>query len=297
MHQLRNISDEDHAHQQSNRVSTMKTIRNLIYVIPGTRTCYRWVYRKLRAALRPWDEHRSAKALMRLGNEGRLLEDLSDEQRAYWERRIESAVSDPNNGYIPRHPMAGRIVGRWLVMHNGLRVDPLGHYGRPMLQLMIRNGGVHEPEEERAFQYVLEELPDQPVMIELGCYWAFYSMWFLQKNRTGRTFLIEPFPYCLESGKKNFRTNGFVGDFTLAGVGKLDVQGVPSVRLDDFARSRGLSHIDILHSDIQGAEYDMLLGASELLTNQRISFLFISTHSDDIHRQCSRLLMELLLRI
>jgi hypothetical protein len=262
------------------------TLRDLIYAIPGAKVSYRWMYRQVKAVFHIRDEFAAARALMRMGDEGRLLDGLSNEEQAYWRRRTEKVLSDPSNQHIRRHLKAGRIAGRWLVMHNGLRVDPLGHYGKPMLEVMVRNRGVHEPEEERAFQYVLADLPDKPVMIELGSYWAFYSMWFLKKTRKGRAFLVEPFSLHIESGKKNFRRNGCVGDFTIGCIGKLDAPGVPSIRIDEFAGSRGLSNIDILHSDIQGAEHEMLLTAPELLAKQRISFLFISTHRNDIHRDC-----------
>jgi hypothetical protein len=267
-------------------------IRDRIYSIPGTQQSYRWAYRKAKAAQRRWKELKAARKLMRLGDEGKLLDGLPADQRSHWQGRVKSVVNDPNNAFIPRHSKAGRIVGRSLVMHNGLRVDPLGHYGKPMLEIMIRNRGVHEPEEERAFQYVLEALPARPVMIELGCYWAFYSMWFLKKARRGRAFLIEPIAGKMETGKKNFRANRLAGDFTRGYVGKLDVEGAGPICLDEFAENRGLSDIHILHSDIEGAEYDMLLTAPELLLKQKISFLFISTHANNIHRKCSRLLEE-----
>jgi hypothetical protein len=43
--------------------------------------------------------------------------------------------------------------------------------------------------------------------------------------------------------------------------------------------------IDLLHADVQGAEFDMLIGADRALRNHRIGYLFISTH-DCEHERC-----------
>jgi hypothetical protein len=45
-------------------------------------------------------------------------------------------------------------------------------------------------------------------------------------------------------------------------------------------------NLTLLHSDIQGAEYDMLLGAENTLKNRRVDYIFISTHNDRVHKSC-----------
>ena len=53
--------------------------------------------------------------------------------------------------------------------------------------------GHHEPQEEFAFFQVLEQLRRNPSpwgnprMIELGSFWAYYSMWFLKEFRKNFT--------------------------------------------------------------------------------------------------------------
>ena len=42
----------------------------------------------------------------------------------------------------------------------------------------------------------------------------------------------------------------------------------------------------LLHSDIQGYELEMLSGASNSLAAGKINYIFISTHSDELHEQC-----------
>ena len=61
----------------------------------------------------------------------------------------------------------------------------------------------------------------------------------------------------------------------------------------DFMKSKNIDHIDILHSDIQGYEFEMLsdiISKSNLLKENKIKYLFISTHSDKIHYDCIDLL-------
>ena len=42
----------------------------------------------------------------------------------------------------------------------------------------------------------------------------------------------------------------------------------------------------MLHSDIQGFEYDMLLGATKTITHKKIGYIFISTHGNKVHNDC-----------
>jgi hypothetical protein len=56
--------------------------------------------------------------------------------------------------------------------------------------------------------------------------------------------------------------------------------------------AKGIERVTLLHSDIQGFEYDMLRGCGDLVDNRKISFLFISTHSLKVHFQCRRYVVE-----
>ena len=50
---------------------------------------------------------------------------------------------------------------------------------------------------------------------------------------------------------------------------------VPTKTLDGFAREHSVSRIDILKMDVQGGEYDVLKGASELLNRQAIGLIYM----------------------
>ena len=180
-------------------------------------------------------------------------------------------------------------------MHNGLKVLVGSFYGEETKVLFSKTKGVHEPQEERIFGSVLKLIKPGSVMVELGAYWGFYSMWFCKEVARARPFLIEPIASHLEFGRKNFSLNGFRGDFTQAYVGRassLSQDGSQVICVDDFAREKGIEQIAILHSDIQGFESDMLRGAEKMIREGRIDYYFISTHSENLHADCEAYLRQ-----
>lgn len=210
-----------------------------------------------------------------------------------WEIRIADVCASPDNIHIPRHPKAGNLEGSTITMHNGLKVHALSYYGEGILNMLIANRGVHEPQEERAFMDILPHMPKGAVILELGAYWGFYSMWFASSVPEARCFLVEPDPRNLTAGKANFRLNGLTGHFTCAAVGNPKSTGLKAVRMTDvpsFCANHGIKHLNLLHSDIQGAEIDMLEGARKMLAERRIGYLFISTHGQHNHDGCLALL-------
>ena len=61
------------------------------------------------------------------------------------------------------------------------------------------------------------------------------------------------------------------------GRGLLDTTSqfeVSTTTVDIFCLEAGISHIDILKMDVQGAEFSVLVGAKDMLTNQRISIIY-----------------------
>jgi FkbM family methyltransferase len=162
--------------------------------------------------------------------------------------------------------------------------------------------GVHEPQEEFAYSKVLEHLktnlksnPSELVCVELGSYWAYYSMWFLREFPTARAICIEPDPHNLDLGKRNFALNEMVGEFAQLCISAKDgglttfitekskekIQ-VPQVNLRGIYERFGLNQIDMLLVDIQGAEEVLLAESLSLLRQKKIKFLIISTHEESI---------------
>jgi len=212
-----------------------------------------------------------------------------------WDQRVKLACRAPDNDLIPRVVNAGLILQGKQIMHNGLRINAGSYYGFEEAILIYKNRGVHEPLEELVFQEVLPSIKPGSVMIELGAFWSFYSMWFNKIVHNARNFMLEPDSFNLESGRHNFRLNGMSGEFRHCGVGEESgtmTSGVPIISIDDFVKDEGIEHVHLLHADIQGHEVAMLRGAASLFANQSVNWLFVSTHSENLHEDIFALLDE-----
>jgi hypothetical protein len=174
------------------------------------------------------------------------------------------------------------------VMHNGLKIHLGSYYGPEVAQQLYANKGVHEPQEEYVFQEVLKEIKPGSTMIELGAFWSFYSMWFNSVISNAHNFMVEPDDFNLGCGKRNFKLNKMFGDFTQAFVGSKNSfsEGIHTIGIDDFCKEKNIGFIDILHCDIQGFEFDMLLGCTRMIEKDAIGYFFISTHSNEVHNKC-----------
>ena len=204
-----------------------------------------------------------------------------------WRLRINDVLSCQDNAFIPRVSNAGVVEKYYITMHNGVKVCANGYYGSGILNMLIENRGVHEPQEERAFGNIIPLLPEYPVMLELGAYWGFYSLSLLQARPKANCFLVEPDIVNMASGKLNFRLNHRKGHFTLSEVSdRLDLKE-NYISVDSFCEQNFINHVHILHSDIQGYELPMLKGAKTMLSTHRIDYVFISTHSNDLHTACT----------
>ena len=213
--------------------------------------------------------------------------------RGEWIRRISDVLQCEDRKFIVSLPMAGKIEGGHLIMHNGIRIKPLSYYGFPMLRMFKLSKGVHEPQEERVFQEVLKVMPPGATMLELGSYWAFYSMWFQKTVSDARSFMVEPEEAGLKSGKENFEINGLKGDFTRAFIGNEYKESSPPILTVDWILSqKNIPFLDLLHSDIQGFELQMLEGASNSFLQGKVGYVFISTHSNQVHDACENKLKD-----
>ncbi len=207
-----------------------------------------------------------------------------------WTKRMKEVVLCADNNHIYRVSNAGLIQGNTQVLHNGLNVQLGSYYGYGYTHLLEQNKGVHEPQEERVFQEVLKFMPEGATMMELGSFWAFYSMWFQQKVKNALSYMVEPEYLNMTKGKTNFKLNRFRGTFIQAFAGKkpsVNSGQPPTITIDNFLHQNKIAKLNILHSDIQGEELNMLKGSVNALSSGAIDFLFISTHSDDLHEHCA----------
>jgi FkbM family methyltransferase len=214
------------------------------------------------------------------------------------EERVQMGTRCRDMDGIPRVSEAGKVQTmpdqtRVQVMHNGIRVLADGYYGQWMTRLIELCGGVHEPQEERVFYEVMPRLPygTDATMIELGGFWSYYSLWFLASGKNRRAIVVEPDPKHLAVGRTNAQLNqlnpvfisGFVSGtsfpylvpFNTEESGKVNLRRFTVVQLMEIHK---LSQLNVLHLDIQGAEFDVLTSCQDLLKAGQIQFLFVSTH-------------------
>lgn len=234
-------------------------------------------------------------------------------QTLAWER-VEMTVSCRDTDWIPKVRGAGGVVAGpdgslCQIMHNGLRVAAGAYHGEWMSEIIRRLRGHHEPQEEVLFNAVLpliESADAAPVMLELGSFWAYYSLWFRSFYGRGRSILVEPDPGNLGVGETNFKLNGFCGESLLAAVGAHNgsaefscesdgaVRSLKTVSVDGLVRDLSIERIHLLHADIQAAELAMLEGAAETIKRGKLDWLFLSTHHYSIsgdpltHQDCLR---------
>jgi hypothetical protein len=208
--------------------------------------------------------------------------------------------------HLPRHPKAGLIEiddagNRFQYMFNGVKVL-YGTYHSPWMNEIITNlRGHHEPQEEIAFHVLLSTLPDTARMVELGANWAYYSIWFNKVIRSPYNLCLEPIEENAKHGLRNISLNqcvnidyvqGFIGLQTSPGVDFINWDGSVIVlnryTLNDLIQVKG-GYFDIVHSDIQGGELDMLISAGSVL--DKVGYFVISTHNDK-HTQCRDFLIK-----
>ena len=206
--------------------------------------------------------------------------------------RIDDVVSSPDNAFIKRVPDAGVIKDFHITMHNGVKVCANGYYGSDILNMLIENKGVHEPQEERSFETIIRCLPEECTMLELGAYWGFYSLSLLEVQPKAICHLVEPNLENLTSGKINFELNGRKGHFLLAMVDEHPAVKPCVISVDSYCEEKSIDHLHVLHADIQGAELAMLKGAKDMLARHQVDYVFISTHSNELHETCSAELVK-----
>ena len=195
---------------------------------------------------------------------------------------------------IPKVANAGKICvednKKIQYMFNGIKIYYDSYHSPWMNEIISNLNGHHEPQEELCFYHIVNLLDNDSNMLELGCAWAYYSMFFKNKCKDGINICIEPNSKKLEKGISNIKLNnfdmnkfifmnGFIGkNFkstdTFIDWHKTEMT-IPQYNIEKIVRDANI-FFDIIHSDIQGRELDMLIGSINVLNN--IGFFVISTH-------------------
>jgi FkbM family methyltransferase len=139
-------------------------------------------------------------------------------------------------------------------------------------------------------------------MIELGSYWAYYSMWAQAARKRVRSILVEPVDSRMEIGKATLKLNGMNAEFLRAYTGAsslpshtvhmegTSLSGIEWLSLDDIVVGCGVPFARIVHVDVQGAEVDVLRGSKLAIDEKKLGYVFLSTHSRSLHYECLNML-------
>jgi FkbM family methyltransferase len=169
--------------------------------------------------------------------------------------------------------------------------------------------GTYELDKLKRFE---KEIKTEMVVYDVGAnvgYYIFPSS--VLTGSTGKVFAFEPVPRNVNYLKSHIALNALsnvmviekaVSDkikkqkFSLSSnpsMGHLSDKGeieVETISLDEFIK-QGNPAPDIIKMDIEGAEFDALLGAKELLKNKK-PVIFLATHSNELRVKCLKLLAE-----
>ena len=224
--------------------------------------------------------------------------------------RIEMTVRCRDSLDIPKVEGAGDIFEdgdiSYQLMHNGLKVVKDGYYGAWMSELINQLKGHHEPQEEKVFDEICKKTSTDGLMLEIGCFWAYYSLWYLKDNPNRSAVGLEPDTLHMQIGQKNALLNrmdkqinilnGVASETPKDSVKITTETGEDLVlkgyTIKDLMNYANKDVVEIVHCDAQGAETFIVDQIIELGKNQMLRFCIISTHSYEItgdpltHQKC-----------
>lgn len=226
--------------------------------------------------------------------------------------RIEMTLACRDSDSIPKVEHAGQVFEEngsdYQLMHNGVKVLHGGYYGAWMSEIIQGLNGHHEPQEERVFHEIVKRAADDGLMIELGCFWAYYSLWFLKDHPHRKAIGLEPDATHLLTAQKNSGINGLNEQISfvhgLSSVNSTELMHIKTesgqqlklsgYTLADLLAKAQRTEIEIAHCDAQGAESHVVDQMIELGKQGQLRFAIISTHAYEItgdpltHQTCLR---------
>lgn len=179
-------------------------------------------------------------------------------------------------------------------------------------------------EEYEIFTETLKNIKgkENPVMVEIGSWWGFWSLSFRKKFPKGKNYLIELGKRHLCVGLRNFQLNNFSethywGGFYLKNSNTaINIKGNydfdyneneyfdksvignkvgPELEFIDIYSIEHIDEIDLLHMDIQGSELPIIENLkSEFpwILKDKIKNIIVATHSLEIHNKLEKIFNE-----
>ena len=149
--------------------------------------------------------------------------------------------------------------------------------------------------ESEDIRSVLNLLPPNPVVIDVGANFGIYSVLIASSSGDCQVHAFEPVPQTVallqsnadrngvsgriiinnmavgsEPGNMLITTDRYAGNYLLAHNNyDGNVREVSVIRLDDYVAQKGLQRIDFIKCDVEGAELLVMKGAGHVLANMR----------------------------
>lgn len=146
--------------------------------------------------------------------------------------------------------------------------------------------------EERArFETVCNNIFNPaPTMVELGCFWALWTIIFGKRFPNASLIVLEANSDKLAVGLTNLAMNGLAATAHFNAVNSETSLSRPefgdlvqNITLDDLFRLNRLRDIDLLHLDIQGSELGLHMNIFKAMQSGLIHNVIMATHSESIH--------------
>lgn len=171
--------------------------------------------------------------------------------------------------------------------------------------------GSYESEQVKIFK---KEIKKDDVFFDIGANVGFYSLLGAEiVGSSGKVFAFEPLPENFKYLKKHIEINNYkniysfevaisnkVGIAFFGGVinrsqGHLVESGslkVETISIDEWVKENKLLAPTVIKIDVEGAEMAVLNGAKNTIANNH-PVLFLSTHSEELHKNCCDFLTSL----
>jgi len=177
---------------------------------------------------------------------------------------------------------------RWIVYG-----DYEGGVGLSFAKHALQNGGVFVDSGSNIGQWILylggmaglQALEFEPV--ESQRQWLSYCL----QHQPGWNFTVYPWGLGSENCEMEIQCDGarstLRNDWYKAKT--LDREVIQIRRLEDVLREAGINEVQLWKLDVEGAEYDALIGAGDYLASQRIKHIYFECHHTNYSRNKSHL--------
>jgi FkbM family methyltransferase len=194
---------------------------------------------------------------------------------------------------ILRHPRRRRSGPIEKAYKNGLVLELVDYYPA------LRDNGWYEHSEIESQDWCIDNVGDDWTILDCGAHIGYYSLLFASLATHGRVFAFEASAKTADMFERNVAHNrdrlGELGTIDLipaalgATVGENVVEtlyfsGLPTdngrteqafdfTTVDAFVAARGLDRVDLIKTDVDGWDYDVLLGARATIERFRPTIL------------------------